>query len=614
MKKVNILFSILIGILLITLVDTPKVYGQCAISAAASSAADPTPKDTAEICIGEAAYLTSAGACGYLMINNFNNGTVGVGWSSNASPMFNNPCPPLIPPASGIVCWIGSATNFPRQLTTIAYNLGIGSGYTIDWDMKYGDIQSHQNCEDPDQPNEGVHLQWSTNGGMTWADMNYWTPTNNITGPLYTWNHYTQNVLPIALSPTTQFRWYQDLTSGFEWDHWGIDNVEITCASGINTTVLWNTGDTIFNIVVYPTTSQQYYVTVSDSMFSAADTVYVKVHPIPTADFTATSPICSDYDTTTIQYTGTASPSATYFWNIDQGITFPGTGPGPHIIPGLFAGTYTVSLSVEEHNCVSLTDTFEITVNQLPLISFKAEPYEGCVPLTVTFSDNSIPTIQDYKWFFGTGDSSILADPVYMYEDTGTYTIKLIATSYLGCYDSYTAEDYISVYPNPIADFYADPLIVKLDTEPINFTSMSTGADFHDWDFGDGNSSTDSVTSNQYEETGTFDVILLVTTKHGCTDTISLSVEVIEDDLTFPNVFTPNGDGYNDRFVIENLETYLFSNIMIYNRWGKKIYEKDNYQNDWDGEGAADGVYYYVLTYKGKLSEGEVNGTVTIVR
>lgn len=614
MKKINIIFGILIIISINFLIATPELYGQCAITASASSASDPTPKDTAEICLGETAYLTSAGACGYLMINNFNNGTVGIGWSSNASPMFNNPCPPLIPPASGIVCWIGSATNFPRQLTTVAYNLGIGSGYTIDWDMKYGDIQSHQNCEDPDQPDEGVHLQYSTNGGMTWTDLNYWTPTTNITGPLYTWNHYQELVPIMALSPSTQFRWYQDLTSGFEWDHWGIDNVEITCASGINTYVLWNTGDTTFNITVTPTTSQQYYVTIYDSLYSASDTVYVKVHPNPTADFTATSPICSDYDTTIIQYTGTASPSATYYWNIDQGVNFPGTGPGPHELIGLLAGNYTVSLSVEEHGCESPTDTFEIVVNQLPMISFKAEPHEGCVPVTVNFSDNSIPTIADYKWFFGNGDSSLLSNPVYTYEDTGSYTITLHATSHQGCYDSYTAVDYVNIYHNPVADFYADPVIVKLNTEPINFTSMSTGADYHDWDFGDGNTSTDSVTSNLYEETGVYEVILLVTTEHGCTDTIMKTVEVIEDDLTFPNVFTPNGDGYNDTFVIENLETYLFSTLMVYNRWGKKIYEKKNYQNDWDGEGAADGVYYYVLKYKGKLSEGEANGTVTIVR
>ncbi|MBE0641267.1 MAG: hypothetical protein IH599_04475, partial [Bacteroidales bacterium] len=127
-----------------------RVQGQCAVTAMGYPL---------EICRGEPVTLTAAGACGYLMMNDFNNGTIGLGWSSNASPMFNNPCPPTIPPATGIVCWIGSATNFPRQLTTIAYNLSIGSNCVINFDMKYGDIQTHTDCEDPDEPDEGVHLQ-----------------------------------------------------------------------------------------------------------------------------------------------------------------------------------------------------------------------------------------------------------------------------------------------------------------------------------------------------------------------------------------------------------------------------------------------------------------------
>lgn len=607
-------------ILFITLIlFSFNAYNQCAVVAFGSTASDPTPKDTVDICLGDAVYLTGAGACGYLMVNNFNNGTVGVGWSSNASPMFNNPCPPLIPPASGIVCWIGSATNFPRQLTTVPYNLLLGNSCTINWDMKYGDVQTSQNCEDPDQPNEGVHLQYSLNGGLTWTDMNYWTPTTNITGPLYTWNHYTENILLYMQTPATQFRWYQDLTSGFEWDHWGIDNVEIKC-SGINTYINWTSNDTsfvedtTFNTIAYPINSCYYVLTITDSLYVARDTVYVRVHPIPTPDFTATSPICSDYDTAVITYTGTASPIAIYYWNIDQGIIFPGTGPGPHEIIGLTTGKYLISLSVEEHNCLSTTDTFEIIVNQLPLISFKAEPHEGCVPVTVNFTDNSIPTIQDHIWYFGNGDSSLLSNPVYTYIDTGSYDITLIAATQQGCINTYTSKKYVNIYPNPTADFIAEPLIVRLGTEPVNFISYSTGADFHDWNFGDGNTSTDSLTSNEYEDSGVYEVYLIVSTIHGCSDTAILKVEVIEDDLIFPNVFTPNGDGVNDKFVIENLDTYLESRLVIYNRWGKKIYDKNNYQNDWDGEGAADGVYYYIVTYKGKLREGEENGIITIVR
>jgi gliding motility-associated-like protein/uncharacterized repeat protein (TIGR01451 family) len=82
--------------------------------------------------------------------------------------------------------------------------------------------------------------------------------------------------------------------------------------------------------------------------------------------------------------------------------------------------------------------------------------------------------------------------------------------------------------------------------------------------------------------------------------------------LVISNVFTPNGDGVNDTFVIPGLETYSDTELTIINRWGNTVYQKTNYKNDWDGSGLAEGTYYYVLraknkagvwdTYKGYLS------------
>ncbi len=273
MKKILITLLILVSSLSFS-------YSQCAVTIMV----DTVPVDTLKICLGDSIDLNAVGNCNYLMFNDFNNGTVGTGWYSNATPMFNNPCPPLVPPASGIVCWIGSATNFPRELTTVAYNL-TGIGYTIEFDMKYGDLQTAVNCEDPDAANEGVYLQYSIDGAVTWHDINYWQPTTNITGPLYTWTHYLENVPAVAYTPFTQFRWFQDLTSGFEWDHWGIDNVEI---KGVSTQIVnWSTGHTVFDPPpIYPTQSQLvtcYVMNILNGDF-AIDTVHIIVgDPLPDA-------------------------------------------------------------------------------------------------------------------------------------------------------------------------------------------------------------------------------------------------------------------------------------------------------------------------------------------
>lgn len=86
----------------------------------------------------------------------------------------------------------------------------------------------------------------------------------------------------------------------------------------------------------------------------------------------------------------------------------------------------------------------------------------------------------------------------------------------------------------------------------------------------------------------------------------------LDVDLYVPNVFTPNDDGANDIFFIRNLPQESSSNqLTITNRWGKVIFESDNYQNNWNGAGAADGIYFYSLQVS---NDQAVTGWVEIIR
>lgn len=86
-------------------------------------------------------------------------------------------------------------------------------------------------------------------------------------------------------------------------------------------------------------------------------------------------------------------------------------------------------------------------------------------------------------------------------------------------------------------------------------------------------------------------------------------------DLTIPNVFTPNNDGINDLFEIRNLEHYPNAQIVIYNRWGSKVFEHNDYYNNWwDGNNVPDGTYIYILRYTRMGKTRYAEGTVTIIR
>ena len=126
------------------------------------------------------------------------------------------------------------------------------------------------------------------------------------------------------------------------------------------------------------------------------------------------------------------------------------------------------------------------------------------------------------------------------------------------------------------------------------------------------------------------------TTMNGCVDSNLITITVKSVELLVPNVFTPNGDGANDTFIItikppeENNSSrgfmtgsghhqpindfYISNELVVFNRWGNKVYEAVDYTNDWDGSNLPNGTYFYVLKCRGKLGEDIFKGAVTILR
>ncbi len=91
------------------------------------------------------------------------------------------------------------------------------------------------------------------------------------------------------------------------------------------------------------------------------------------------------------------------------------------------------------------------------------------------------------------------------------------------------------------------------------------------------------------------------------------NLDVIND-LDIPNIFTPNNDGVNDYFVIRNIEKCSNNHLVIKNRNGNTVFERNNYQNDWDGRNLTDGVYFFFLKYKVSGNNFGKYGSITIKR
>lgn len=196
-----------------------------------------------------------------------------------------------------------------------------------------------------------------------------------------------------------------------------------------------------------------------------------------------------------------------------------------------------------------------------------------------------------------------------------------------------TVELHLFVAPVPQPEFVPDPEQMLLSEGGVflfhNATDLTTltGETYHwHWDFGDGSS--DNTTSYDFEHTystwGEF-LVTLSLQIYECEASVFHSI-YIEADLQFPNVITPNGDGKNDVFAITNLDVERPNHLAIYNRWGKKVFECDNYQtyaregviyNEDHGFSAnhlSDGVYYYTFHYQGLVRAVDFHGTLTVIR
>lgn len=210
---------------------------------------------------------------------------------------------------------------------------------------------------------------------------------------------------------------------------------------------------------------------------------------------------------------------------------------------------------------------------------------------------------------------------------------KLIITDSKGCKHDTTFS--LKVRKLNTVKITATPDTVFISNPSISFTVINESDPAiinYFWRFGDGDSintpnpdiSHFYFGAKEFAKQGgqQYAITLTITNEFGCDTTFNYTLKLMEAPIFVPNVFTPNGDGANDVFKLVQKDNkdkiinyeYLRVELQVLNRWGKKIYSSDNYQSDWDGDNAPDGVYFYVIKATGYYKTDTYKGSVHILR
>lgn len=222
-----------------------------------------------------------------------------------------------------------------------------------------------------------------------------------------------------------------------------------------------------------------------------------------------------------------------------------------------------------------------------------------------------------YRW-----DTSPIQTADTVFGLGGTYNVT-ITDNASGCtlvesiaipgYDFINAR--FSLTPNQDCVDYLDPQIGLLDN--------STGATQGYWDFGDGTQRPYQMGANlnhTYADTGRYVIGLFLENNGGCKDSAFVEVCVEPaNTLYVPNAFTPNGDGRNETFKAKGIGIVEFR-MMVFNRWGEKLFESNSMDQGWDGtfdgEKVMNDVYTYLIAYR-DITSPELKykkGVVAVVR
>ncbi len=316
----------------------------------------------------------------------------------------------------------------------------------------------------------------------------------------------------------------------------------------------------------------------------------------------------------------------TYTWYYLQGassVSIATTSSVTVTPPSAGLNTYIVTGAAP---CGALPDTKTITVNVIPKADLLISPLQDVTKclnnnFVITTGVGSITpgnagTPYTYAWTtLPTNAPASGVNTSSNYTVTSNTTTTLVVTVNGSCANANRDTIVIRNFANNLATTIIDSSTTCAGTEFTLHSNVTGGYPGYNYGwFIDSNTSPLSTSANLTSispaNSGVYTIILYVNDSCGYNAAASEVITVLPPcNIVIPNVITPNGDGVNDYFVIANIEHHPNTAVTMFDRWGRKVFESANYNNDWKADHLSDGTYFYVVEVP---DDKKYNGFITV--
>ena len=389
--------------------------------------------------------------------------------------------------------------------------------------------------------------------------------------------------------------------------NWTFGNsANITTASAINPP-----------FIVYSQTGQQ-QVTVTVEQFgcirSSTQTFNLFASPVSLIDYN--SQLCGGLNST---FGNLSTGAQTYFWDFGvSGIQSDTSNLSSPNYQYPDSGEYQVSLiSYSAEGCTDTATVTAIVSSFSPLTaSITQDKNVLCAGDTVQVAVYAIGGGPGKKWSidgvnFGTPN-------FYSFVITNQTEVIVTVKDTCNAVVRDTSVFRTNVYSAVVANAHEDTTVCYGRRVSVKSTAIGgTGQFSYVWTSISGTDQLQNANSDTTSLTATVANTFVVTAKDQCgteaSDTVDVKIKLCEVEV--PNIFTPNGDATNNKFVIKGISDFPNTSVQIFNRWGAKVYETNNYNDEiaWDGEGSDSGTYFYLVNFS-VADKSLLKGTVQLLR